>query len=470
MFCIFFSHSQYSRYFDLLRSCRSASDFHRCRYIRAAHSNRPTRSWRRGHAGRNASGRVLDQSSFFYSDGLRAEQGTIPHCWLRIFLRFQNGIVLDFDITRNSTPHVKITQKTMPIAFAKKDQSPLLCFFARLTNSLWISSWLFFVRNKVGVSWFFMSFQCAVSMIFEEKIPDFWKIDFKVYKKIHSDNVFPTICRIVFPCFSVVLMFKFSHWLWNSFFFWIQELFVERIGYRMLYDVLTTITEPDEQFVEALIELIVESPEKDLSHLVVANPAAAVTVLDYAAVLKSPELQLLIISRVIDLLNKRMHSRIQCASHGMLNAILRLFKSSPQLRPDVADSLVRLFEILAAHSINPGELKELFQLLCKDEDGFQPDYATKLLHSISCIANDTSNKNPFRYFDIQGDHDVSFRKHIQKATFQRWKKSKYFAFSFFFPSLIPASLNHSTIIYHHFNLISFFLIALLDRLIILSSN
>ena len=228
---------------------------------------------------------------------------------------------------------------------------------------------------------------------------------------------------------------------------------MERIGYRMLYDVLTTITEPNEQFVEALIELIVESPEKDLSHLVVANPAAAVTVLDYAAVLKAPELQLLIISRVIDLLNKRMHSRIQCASQGMLNAILRLFKSSPQLRPDVADSLVRLFEILAAHSINPGELKELFQLLCKDEDGFQPDYATKLLHSISCIANDTSNKNPFRYFDIQGDHDVSFPKHTQKATF---RKIKNFAFSLSFSSFVPASLNHSPILYHYFNLIFFF--------------
>ncbi|OQV18153.1 Neurobeachin-like protein 1 [Hypsibius exemplaris] len=184
-----------------------------------------------------------------------------------------------------------------------------------------------------------------------------------------------------------------------------KDLFVERIGYRMLYDVLTTITEPNTEFVEALIELVVESPEKDLSYLVVANPAAAVTVLDYASVLKAPELQLLIISRITDLLGKRMHSRIQCASYGMLNSILRLFRSSPQLRPDVADSLVRLFEILATHSINPSELKELFQLLSKDEEGFQPGYATKLLHSISSIANNTSNKNPFRYFDIQGDHD-----------------------------------------------------------------
>lgn len=121
----------------------------------------------------------------------------------------------------------------------------------------------------------------------------------------------------------------------------LQELFLERIGYRMLLDVLMTIRDPSIEFVDALIELIVESPEKDLSYLIVANPQAAVMLLDYAAVLKSPDFQLLIISQIAELLQKRMHSRIQCASFGMLDAILHLFRSTGNLRSDVAGTTLK---------------------------------------------------------------------------------------------------------------------------------
>ncbi|XP_055341493.1 neurobeachin-like protein 1 [Paramacrobiotus metropolitanus] len=184
-----------------------------------------------------------------------------------------------------------------------------------------------------------------------------------------------------------------------------KELFVERIGYRMLLDVLKTICEPSADFVDALLELVVESEEKDSAYLIVANPQAAVMLLDYAAVLRSPSFQLLIIARISELLKKRMHSRIQCAAFGMLDAILHLFRACNRLPADVADSLVKLFEILAAHSIEPGELKELLSLLKKDDEGVQPSYILRLMHSLSVIACNTSTKSPFRYFDIQGDYD-----------------------------------------------------------------
>lgn len=107
----------------------------------------------------------------------------------------------------------------------------------------------------------------------------------------------------------------------------------------MLLDVLMTIRDPSSEFVDALIELVVESSEKDLSYLIVANPQAAVMLLDYAAVLRSPDFQLMIINRIAELLEKRMHSRIQCASFGMLDAILHLFRSTAHLRTDVAGTV-----------------------------------------------------------------------------------------------------------------------------------
>ena len=115
-----------------------------------------------------------------------------------------------------------------------------------------------------------------------------------------------------------------------------KNLFVERIGYRMFFDVLNTITEPNVKFIETLLELVVESDEKRVDILIVSNPAAAVMLLNYAAVLKSPDLQLLIVSRINSLVAKKMHSRIQCSSFGMLEAVLTVLGTSPNIREDVA--------------------------------------------------------------------------------------------------------------------------------------
>ena len=213
-----------------------------------------------------------------------------------------------------------------------------------------------------------------------------------------------------------------------------KNLFVERIGYRMFFDVLNTITEPNVKFIETLLELVVESDEKRVDILIVSNPAAAVMLLNYAAVLKSPDLQLLIVSRINSLVAKKMHSRIQCSSFGMLEAVLTVLGTSPNIREDVAgwytwpmcsmwhcfrvhnltffsDQLIHLFETIASHSIDPIEMRMLFRLLAEPESSDKLSaHKARLIKSISVIADSANNKNPVRYFDIQGDNDVRFSR------------------------------------------------------------
>ena len=70
--------------------------------------------------------------------------------------------------------------------------------------------------------------------------------------------------------------------------------------------------------------------------------------------------------------------------------------------------MIRLFETIASHSIDPLELRMLFRLLAEPgDDAGSSTYKARLVQSISVIADSANNKNPVRYFDIQGDIDVS---------------------------------------------------------------
>uniref|UniRef100_A0A8D2LFB4 Neurobeachin-like protein 2 n=1 Tax=Varanus komodoensis TaxID=61221 RepID=A0A8D2LFB4_VARKO len=182
-----------------------------------------------------------------------------------------------------------------------------------------------------------------------------------------------------------------------------KEVFKERIGYSHLYDVLKSQSQsqPSRMLLQELLNMAVEGDHSSVPPRLIRNEQPLLILIAWIPELQSPDLQVFLSDRLRRICDASLQSRTTCVKAGMVGCLLdALCAAEPRPDPRCSGDLLHLLQVLGGLSIQPGELRQLLQLL-RTEPGQGPHpYTVQVVRALSGMARGDTPKRALQYFDL----------------------------------------------------------------------
>ncbi|KAF7245736.1 Neurobeachin-like protein 2, partial [Varanus komodoensis] len=145
----------------------------------------------------------------------------------------------------------------------------------------------------------------------------------------------------------------------------------------------------------------VEGDHSSVPPRLIRNEQPLLILIAWIPELQSPDLQVFLSDRLRRICDASLQSRTTCVKAGMVGCLLdALCAAEPRPDPRCSGDLLHLLQVLGGLSIQPGELRQLLQLL-RTEPGQGPHpYTVQVVRALSGMARGDTPKRALQYFDL----------------------------------------------------------------------